>query len=148
MRKAGNRHNQFHITELYNLDDKERKYRYWISNDIEQGQGYKLLLCIQNMSIHQDVCGKRSQWHLNTAWTRTYMKEITYTIQLTTLITADSLLSYEQILNPVNFIIGNLLQHKWGNNYIQSPQYCNLLNLTCTSLCKDTQQHKKKRSRS
>jgi len=40
------------------------------------------------------------------------MKEITYTIQLTTLITADSLLSYEQILNPVNFIIGNLLQHK------------------------------------
>jgi len=40
------------------------------------------------------------------------MKEIKHTIQLTTLITTDSLLSYEQILNPVNFIIGNLLQHK------------------------------------
>jgi len=40
------------------------------------------------------------------------MKEIIYTIKLTTLITTDSLLSYEQILNPVNFIIGILLQHK------------------------------------
>jgi hypothetical protein len=41
MRKAGNRHNQFYITDLNHADDKERKYRYWISNDIEQGQGNK-----------------------------------------------------------------------------------------------------------
>jgi len=62
MRKAGNRHNQFHITDLYHLDYKERKYRYWISNDFEKGQGDKHLLCIQNVSrIHQDAGGKRSQ---------------------------------------------------------------------------------------
>jgi hypothetical protein len=68
MRKAGNRQNPFHITDLYHLDDKKRKNRYWISNDIEQGQGDKRLLCIQNVSrIHQNIRGKRSQTHLNMA---------------------------------------------------------------------------------